>query len=208
MRVLALDISTNAGWAVLEGDRGPPSPALPSLTFHGNVINNKTAAEYGTYPKGFVLAAQDIATRLIHLAQLHEPDVIVIEETNLGYNRYSQKLLEFIHCLFNLHMVSDHIPIKYISSSIWRRAVGVGLTKDDKKLNAKLSKAKSAAKRAGVKLDKEALGIKGRVNKKHVAVRCVNGLWGLDFRMKDNDVAEAILLGYAYLLGAQICNGK
>jgi len=36
----------------------------------------------------------------------------------------------------------------------------------------------------------------------------VNNRFGLALKPKDNDIAEAICLGLAYALGAQVCNGK
>jgi hypothetical protein len=69
-------------------------------------------------------------------------------------------------------------------------------------------KAKSKAGGSLTPAEKKALGLKGRVTKKHVAVIEANRRFGLDFKQKDNDIAEAILLGVAYLSGAPICDGK
>lgn len=209
MKILALDISTNAGWALLE-DATWASPHPPRLVEYGNVANEIPAHEFpGKYPQTYINSATSIASRLVNLVRMYRPDFIVIEETNLGKNRYSQKLLEFIHCIFNVQLATlpTPPPVTYISSSVWRKKLGIGLSKEDKKQNAKLSKAKSAAKKAGTALDKKSLGIRGKVSKKHVAVRYVNERFNLEFKVKDNDIAEAITLGEAFLQLAPTCNG-
>lgn len=137
-------------------------------------------------------------------------DAIVVEETNLGKNRYSQKSLEFTHAYFLLQMsksICKDVPIVYLSTSQWRTAVGLEMSKEDKKSNAKLSKAKKAVGGDVRKVDKKALGVAGKVTKKHLAVRKANELFGLTLKLKDNDIADALLLGTAYFLGAVACDG-
>ena len=63
----------------------------------------------------------------------------------------------------------------------------------------------SKAKKTGV--NKKDLGIKGKVTKKHLAVRRANDLFNLTLIQKDNDVADSLLLGTAYFLGAEVCDG-
>ncbi len=203
MKVLSLDISTNTGYALLDMER-----AVPLLW--GNVWNDKKVEEYGEYPYSYVDAAKALAQKIFDVAVRHQPDKIVIEETNKGKNRYTQKILEFIHCttLGFLRAGGWEGNIYYISTSVWRRQMGIELTKEQKKANAKLSKAKS---KAGGKIsakEKKAIGVKGRTTKKHVAVLAVNEKYGLEFIQKDNDIAEAILLGAAFIAGAALANGK
>jgi Holliday junction resolvasome RuvABC endonuclease subunit len=81
------------------------------------------------------------------------------------------------------------------------------MTKADKSANTKLSQAKSNAKHTGKKLDKVSLGIKGKITKKHLAIRWVNETYNLNLAMKDNDAADAIALASSYLLNAPICDG-
>jgi hypothetical protein len=205
VKVLALDISTSAGWAVFVDAQ---------LSRFGRIELPKTIREYHPkYPWSYVLGTKEMATKLHALVIQIRPDVIVIEETNLGRNRYSQKVLEFIHCNFLriLECVTVGIcnpEIVYLSSSVWRRALALEMSAEDRRNNSKLSRAKSKAKKAGEKLDKGALGVKGRINKKHLAVRYVNDAFSLDLKMKDNDTADAICLGAAYLSGkATPCDG-
>lgn len=205
MRVLALDISTHAGFAVLDGEMGQK----PRLECMGVVQNLETVLAQGPYPWCYVTAASKLSLQLWNLAFKYKPDVVVIEETNLGKNRYTQKLLEFIHfdTLMQLHTLLDTLKVVYISSSGWRSNLGLSMSKDDKKNNARLSKAKRAAADTGTKLDKKALGVRGRVKQKHLAIRYVNENFGLSLKVKDNDIADAICLGTAYFNNASLCDG-
>jgi hypothetical protein len=81
------------------------------------------------------------------------------------------------------------------------------MSKDDKINNKVLKKAKELAAATKSKLDKSKVGIKGAVTKKHLAIRFVNATYGLDLKVKDNDIADAICLGAAYLNGARTCDG-
>lgn len=202
MRILCLDISTHAGYAVFDDGQ---------LAFYGIVKNLDVVDKFGTYPSNYWLAASNIAQQLAELVKNYNPDVIVVEETNLGKQRYTQKLLEFIHCHFLAFTRAMNVvdKITYISSSAWRKTIGVSLSKEDKKNNSKVYRAKKVAKETGVSVHaaKKALGVKGKVNKKHVAVRFVNEKFGLSLKVKDNDIADAICLGVAYQSGAQHCDG-
>lgn len=208
--ILALDLSTNAGYAVMskEGER---------IRLHTWGVISSPSTDDAAYPFNYINRARVIADLVWTVIGRNTPvdgngcfDAVVIEETNKGKNRYSQKMLEFIHMAV-LELLEENAAtnsVKYINTSDWRKILGVYLSKDDKKLNTRLSKAKSAAKKAGTKLDKKELGIRGKINKKHIAIRTVNAMFGLDFKPKDNDVADAICLGAAYLKGAPICDGR
>ncbi len=203
MKVLSLDISTNTGYALLDYER-----AVPLLW--GNVWNEEKVDTFGSYPYSYLAAAQTIASKIEQIVNKHQPDHIIIEETNKGKNRYTQKILEFIHCsvLNKLNYLPWQTRIVYISTSVWRQKVGIELTKEQKKNNAKLSKAKSKAGGKLTHAQKKELGLAGRTTKKHVAVIEVNKRYGLEFKQKDNDIAEAILIGVAFIEGAEWANGK
>lgn len=213
MRVLALDISTKTGYAVLEGEKS----SLPTIETYGTIVNNKTVFKYGEYPFSYLFAAEDIAARVMQLVLDTKPDVIVVEELNLGKQRLSQKILEYIHCSFlrafhktyveNHHVNGVKPDIFYISSSMWRSAIGLKMTKEDKKNNGLLSKAKKISIETGNKLDKASLGIKGKIGKKHLSVRYINEKYGKEFKMKDNDVTDSICLGVSFFFDAKICDG-
>jgi hypothetical protein len=192
--IIALDISTKTGFAVLEDDT--------SIVETGLIRLSKKIDEFGPYPDSFILAAEQIADKISKLVSKYKPKSIVIEETNRGRARYSQKILEFLHfCVISRLMFLNFRP-KYISSSEWRKTLEIRLSKDDKKNNLKVNDAKRK------KIPKKNLGLTGKINKKHLSVRYANDYWGINLRMKDNDTAEAMLLGLAFLRGAKVCDGK
>ena len=69
------------------------------------------------------------------------------------------------------------------------------MSKDDKKHNKNLSENKK-------RIIKD---VKGRINKKHLAIRFVNNMYNLDFRLKDNNIADAIALGTFVFQNCQKC---
>lgn len=205
-RVLALDLSTHCGWASLEGEAG--AGVVPALLARGRVDLVRVKGE--AYPWNYVHDVERQANNLALLVGEQRPDEVVIEETNGGgrAGRYTQKLLEMLHLalLQQIGRVFPGLPVVYVSSSDWRSACQVTLTKEERKKNAALSKAKRVGADA-LKVAKKALGVKGRTTKKHAAVRWANATFGLALLQGDNDTAEAIALGTARFRGAPICTG-
>lgn len=202
MRVLALDISTKTGWAVLEGDLG----SVPKLVEHGRVALDAKIRGYGdlAYPWDYMAGIEKMAFMIADVAGSHNVDRIVIEETNGSKSRYTQKILEWLHYCTLGAIRTRGVMVSYINTSDWRRAVGATLTKEDKKLNVKVRALKKKGDKAGLKT----LGARGKIGKKHVAVRYANNTFGLALRMKDNDAADAICLGTSYFLGVPDCTGE
>jgi hypothetical protein len=208
MRILVLDISSSLGWAKLSGT------ALDDVTIvdKGTLTLGKPilACGFGKYPGNYTNAAYKMAEKVMQLvyADIETPDVIVIEETNLGKSRYNQKFLEFAHYAIVNELsrgLADRIV--YLDSSEWRRNLGLVLTKEQKKANATLAKAKREAAAHGQKLDKKKLGIKGKTTKKHVAINWANAKFNLDLKAKDDDIADALCIGCAFLNKATPCDG-
>lgn len=202
MRILALDYSTHAGWAYFEEGK---------LVEYGTLHCDTMVKDEGTYPWSYVSVAHrqaDLTLIQLIWSRDQTPDVVVIEETNGSKNRYTQKLLEFLHLALLDRFATIGVKVVYVNTGDWRKNLGIWLTKEQKKANAKLSKAKSAAKKAGVKLDKGALGIRGKITKKHAAVHYVNERFGYKLKIKDNDAAEAICIGLAFLNNVPHCNGE
>lgn len=200
MVVLALDISTSAGYAVLRDG---------VLVCAGTIKSKKKIDEYGTYPYSYTKMAEYMAQAMYKKVLATDPDVVVIEETNKGKNRYTQKALEFMHLSILTLLAQDKYMdrVKYVNTSDWRRMVGAQLNVDEKKQNTLLSKAKTKAKKNGVALDKKELGIRGKITKKHVAIRVANAEFNLELRPKDDDIADAICMALAYTRGVAICDG-
>lgn len=215
MRLLCLDLSTHAGFADFEWD----GSSKPTLTSHGTIHLGKNVLEYGPYPFCYPRAAQEMAKKILsYSGLLNQPvDVFVVEEINLGRNRYTQKILENVHrsVLDVLALYLDQhkeeagrdVRVVYLDSSEWRHNLGLRMSKEQKRSNAKLSKAKRLVAESGAKLDKKSLGIKGKTTPKHLAVAYANQAYDLRLKMKDNDAADAICLGLAFCNGATPCDG-
>ncbi len=207
MRVLSLDFSTSTGFALAEGEMGG---LRPTILKKGTIELENTILAYGKYPFCYYVAANTLATRIFALIERTRPDAIVIEESNLGKSRYAQKSLEFVHCLVLQKILSMGAlipPVVYLSSSAWRQALKLEMTKEQKKANAKLSKAKRESAALGQKLDKKKLGVRGRVTKKHVAIAWVLETYGLKLRACDDDIADAICICAAFFRNPVPCDG-
>ncbi len=142
-----------------------------------------------------------MAMTIMDLIVKLNPDEIVIEETNKGKNRYTQKILEFTHKAVLIELSGCSFKLSYISTSIWRNKLGQKASKEDIKNNKLVNKANREGK------SKKSLGLTGKITPKHRAIRHVNETFNLNLKMKDNDKADAICLGEAYLAGAEICDG-
>lgn len=210
IRYLSLDVSTKTGYAVLdENKETADSTPEVSLRETGLLKLPKKIDEYGTYPWSYVYAAREQARQLAALVARVAPDVVVLEETNLGKQRYSQKCLEFLHnaLLTELEKFPESRgmltpPVFYISSSKWRQALGLTMSKDDKKNNQLVKKAEALG------VSKKSLGVRGKIKAKHLAIRYVNERFGLALKVKDNDLADAVALGCAMIAGAATCTGN
>jgi hypothetical protein len=206
--LLALDVSSKTGFSVFQVEETEDKiPIDISLVRYGLIKMPKPVKECGDYPWNYLRASKEMGKILAELVSEVKPRVVVVEETNKGRARYSQKLLEFLHAALLDCISSDtQAPaVFYLSTSEWRNKLGIRLSKDDKKSNQKLSKAKKNS--IDGKIDRKALGIRGRLTAKHLSVRYANERFGLQLKIKDNDVSDAICLGEAFALGARPCSG-
>lgn len=217
--ILSLDISTKTGWAVMDG--------ADVLTASGVVHMARRPADFDLpYPVNYAAAARSYATELLALLVDRSPSIVVVEETNPGHEVLSQRILEWIHMAV-VEALGPLVPVVYIRTGDWRRAVGLQLTRDQAKANLSRNLAKAKAEAAALRRQIKALG-SGRANsmkvlglknelyalhtfrttRKHLAVWMVNRLYGMGLTIAGNDIADAILLGRSYFLGAARCDGK
>jgi len=206
-KILALDLSSNAGFAVILDE------PKPTIIHYGNVVMSRPKiAAFGAFPMCYVWAAEDVAKQCIELVRQHQPDVIAIEETNHGRaSGYSQKFLEYLHFALLQGLVDMIRPdqVKYISTGDWRRTLGIKMSKDDVNNNRKARGANKVGSTAAEKKKaREAAGVSGKVTTKHLSVRYVNEHFDQKFILKDNDIADAICVGMAYLKGASVSQGQ
>jgi hypothetical protein len=235
-RVLALDVSTKAGYCVLDYDDS--SGHVEVVLVNSGLLKLPKPSDFKQhlYPWCYIRAAGAAADQLVELILSVHPDVIVVEETNLAKARYTQKLLEFLHYAL-VQKIGEQFtagaiaaPVFYLSSGVWRQTLGLVMDKADKKNNKLLKQAKeafAAAKAAFVPQEvvsrrgrvsktkpkslqafKKELGITGKVDWKDLAVRYVNEKYDLGFEKSDNDIADAICIATAFAMGARPCDGK
>lgn len=202
MKVLALDISTKTGWAVLDVSEDRRTVSRVASGTHALLGPAKRSGF--KYPWSYVASAEDFGTWAHETVRIHCPSVVIIEETNGGgrAGRYTQKLLEWFHyaLLDKLNFDREFSGrVEYVNTGDWRRQLGLVLGKAEKRQNAALARAR----RAGKKLK----DVRGRVTPKHLAVRWANATFGLQLIQKNNDEAEALALGTAWARGAPKCEG-
>jgi hypothetical protein len=191
--VISLDLSTKSGIAWFSNGE---------LKWYGLVKAPKRVYSK-KYPWSYVERAEDTVSAIFNcinrLVGWHPHEfVLVVEETNIGKSRYAQKLIEFIHHQFLITARINELDVCYVNTSEWRRIANVRLTDEDKKSNRVLRDAVKKGK------SKKAIGIKGKTTLKHVSVRTANSLYKLALTIKDNDVADAICLGHAFINGAKL----
>lgn len=205
MRLLALDISSKCGWALFVDSKlekyGKVSATAPVL-----------AADGKDYPWNLVDSINKLATQIQRCVIDNLPDVVVIENTNLGRQRTTQRFLEWLH-LAVLERIQYQVArhdIKYINSSDWRSKVDMKKSAEDRKNNRLISEIKRKAKKLPKeerqkfinKLKKE-YGITGRITLKHLSVRLANERYELDLKQGQNDEADAMLLGQSHIDGVE-----
>lgn len=173
MKILGLDLSYNTGWSLIDSDNGnlidygfiavPESP-MPGALFDYNQMDRANAVGAYVYTLAFNL----------------DPDLIVIEQTNKGKNRTSQRGLEWIHysVLSKLRHFFQY-KIIYVDTSEWRNKLKIRLDKDQRKHNKEVKHKKA----------------RGKITSKHLAVNLINQEFDLNLKLKDNDIADAICLG-------------
>jgi|ERR1700677_2373893 len=195
-RILAIDMSTKTGWALMVSD-GKDCTLLE----YGKI--EKTSEPEGMYPANFVEWAEDIHESIRDLIRDHAPDVLVIEETASGSKSiYSQKILEWIHFLLANHIKKSNIKAVYLLTEQWRRETGCLMSKEESKHNKEVKKYKE---KAGTSIAYNADGKRiGKITRKHVNIRRANEVFEKflkePLRKKDEDTADSLLLGYCYHL--------
>lgn len=194
-RVLALDISSKTGWALILS--GPDGYSLEAL---GQVTKIEEPKDM-PYPVSFVVWAYACFSEILKLIDAHHPDVLVIEETAANSkSSHSQKILEWIHFLVAKFIRDTGIKCTYLMTGQWRTEANSRMTKDESKHNKKVKDYKD---KNDTKIAYDIKGKRiGKITRKHVSVRRANELFGQflpkPLIRKDEDKAEALLIGYAY----------
>lgn len=196
-RVLALDMSTKTGYAVIdiEGD---------SFTLvDAGTLDKLSEPNMPPYPVNYLHWARQCFSKIEELFDRYQPNEVVIEETAKGSkNNMSQKIVEFIHAELALYFekcdkAGKIYPRTYYLTEEWRRICGCKMNDAEKKQNAEVRKQR----KKGIKVCKDKDGKRiGLVGKKHVNVRRANEVYGLELILKDEDRADALLLAHSLFL--------
>jgi hypothetical protein len=173
MRVLAFDISSKTGFAVIEDGKLISYGLIkPSKIYNPEEIDDINA----------VRNACKISSNLMDKIAEVVPDKVFAEQTNAGRFRSSQKELEFIHFAFLYDIIKNfqnYIPnLAYVDTSKWRSILQIKLTKEQRKHNK------------DVKLKTK----RGKITPKHLVVTWANEKYGLQLLKKDHDIADAIAI--------------
>lgn len=182
MKTLAIDLSTKSGWSSFVDGVYKESGALDKVYVEDFNVNDEPGKS-PLFPFNVINATQTVARMVVNLVGQHQPDIVLIEQTTMGKNRFTQKLLEWLHYAV-LEQLRGRAPIVYIDVSEWRKIVEMRLSTEQKKNNREVSSGRK----------------RGKITKKHLAVNMVNEKYGLGLKLKDNDQADAILMNLAYHL--------
>lgn len=193
-RVLAIDMSTKTGYAVLDVEDGQ------FTLIEANTLPKESEPE-GDYPINYLDWSDKSFNHIEKIVERFQPDEYVIEETAKGSkNNMSQKIVEFLHFELALHFRdtdNNTSPRRYYLTEEWRRIVGCRMNDQEKKQNAEVRKQR----KKGIKVCKDKDGKRiGLIGKKHVNVRRANEVYDLELILKDEDRADALLLAHALFL--------
>lgn len=185
IHILSLDVSTKTGYCVSSFSRS----TIPTILEYGVFTDDERVkiSDFCNFDRKSVFSiiesGQLLCSKVLSLIQKYDVDKVVIEQTNhLSKNRFSQKVLEWYHLQLILCLDKASLFPYFIDTSSWRSISGCIMNKQDRK-NNKLVKQKRK---------------RGKITSKHVAVRRVFELYGIDLKQGENDIADAILMGVAF----------
>lgn len=180
--LLAIDLSTACtGWSLFDLDTGALleygsiKPELPKG--HTKWHNTKRA----------LYTINSMAEKVVAMIVEKMPKKILIEQINRGINRISQKTLDGVHWMVLEGLRKQSVDfldiVQFVDTIQWRGKLNLKLTAEEKKHNAAVRRKK----------DKKSV-----INFKTLSVRFVNKEFNKTFTEKDNDVTDAICLGFSY----------
>lgn len=199
-RILSLDLSTKSGWAVVDYEGGSIKEVIAK-----GVLDAISQPKEFPYPLSYIEWSSMVYNAIKDTINpyIENTDYLAIEETAKGArDNMSQKILEFIHFriankLYITKKCNGDLPFKvrYFMTEEWRRIAGCQQNKEEKKHNAKRSRLKKKQGKSLVRDENNK--IMGRITKKHVNVRRANEIFGTELILKDEDIADALVINYA-----------
>jgi len=205
MRFLSLDLSTNTGYAVFFGAEEEGDPALESYGLVTHKAANykadiKKFSDLPTeYPYNFIDTARKFGDTCVKIYQESGCEAVVIEHTEKGKQRLSQRLLEWINYAVVDAFTGIGVRVSYLLVSDWRTHTKCYLKfwPEHRVWNTKISKLKkiAAPTKSGAKIAKLEGKIVTKINQKKLSIILANEAYGLE--TKDDNIADAINLGRA-----------
>ena len=200
MKYLALDLSTKTGYAVFDGDTLIEYGLIKSEKKSHYKSDVKSYKDLGdNYPLNFINTAKEVTRMCKEVYTQHKCEFAVIEHTETGKARLSQRLLEWINYAVANEFLERGIPIKYLFVSEWRNATKCYLKywPEHKLWNTKINKlkAKATPTKSGAKIAKIDGKIVTKVDQKKLSIIIANEAYGIT--IKDDNIADAINLGRA-----------
>jgi len=198
-KIIALDISTNTGYAIFEDDK-----LIAYDVFTIKVVNYKADVKCFSdfpkeYPDNFLLTAQKLADGCMKVIQEHQITKVIIEHPEAGKQRLSQRLLEWTHYALVLRLKEAGLDYRYLLVHDWRCQVNCYIKHwpDYQKWNLKIRAAKKVAvptKNGSIcaKIDGKRVSA---INQKKLSIIIANEKYGI--QIKNDNIADAINIGRA-----------
>lgn len=196
---ISLDISTNTGFAIFNGSEldtyGLITVKVPEYKSDIKKFSDFPKA----YPYNFLEASLTMANQIKDLLAEEKIEYVVMEHTEKGKQRLSQRILEWFHFAIVKMLVDQSIPFSYILVSDWRKEVKCYLScwPEYTAFNKQVKAAKKIA--TPTKTGRKTARIDGkRVSKmdfKKLSIIIANKKYGLE--ITDDNIADAINIGTA-----------
>jgi hypothetical protein len=199
MRYIGLDISTNTGYAIFDKDTLVDYGVF-TIKVQDYKADVKTFKDFPeSYPLNFLKTSDEIAKQCIQIIAKNNIDMVIIEHSEKGKQRLSQRLLEWTHMALIKELILNKIPFKYILVNDWRNAVKcyIKYWPDHQDWNKKVKGAKKKAEptKTGMLVPKIDGKRVSAINQKKLSVIIANKDYGIS--IKDNNIADAINMAHA-----------
>jgi len=202
---ISLDISTNTGFAVFIADSTEKRYILDSYgLINAKIIDYKSDIKKYTdfpdsYPTNFLYTSMVLAREIRTLLIEEKADFVVLEHTEKGKQRLSQRTLEWYHYAICNMLLERKMPFKYLLVSDWRKEVNCYIKHWPEHIayNKQIKAAKKIAKptKTGRILARIDGKVVSKVDQKKLSILIANQAYGLD--ISDDNIADAINIGTA-----------
>lgn len=199
MKFLSLDLSTNSGYAVFENEKLEAYGLVSYKAKNYKADVKKYSDLPEEYPYNFIDVADKFGAMAVELYQKHGCERVVIEHTEKGKQRLSQRLLEWINLAVVQAFTRIEVKVDYLLVSDWRSYCKCYLKywPEARVWNAKIVKLKKVAvpTKSGAKIAKIDGKIVTKINQKKLSIILANDFYSLS--IKDDNIADAINIGRA-----------